>query len=190
LLSKLLGENSVLTTLNLADNQVHSEGGRYLARGLRENDSLLQLNVRLNRLADEGCCLLLEGLRDNVSLTDLNIGSNAAGSASAQVLFTIIRDPEHNLQTLDISGNELDNEQFELMRASINNNKTLTSLDMRRNPGYSESKSRFMFLVFICLYDETNLYYYFFPFFVASKAIAEIERTVHGNELRARANGH
>ena len=140
LLSKLLGENSVLTTLNLADNQVHAEGGRYLARGLRENDSLLQLNIRLNRLADEGCCLLLEGLRDNVSLTDLNIGSNAAGSASGQVLCSILRDPEHNLQTLDISGNELDTEQFDLLKVAVGSNKTLISLDMRRNPGYSESK--------------------------------------------------
>ena len=80
LLSKLLGENSVLTTLNLSDNQIHAEGGRYLARGLRENDSLLQLNLRLNRLTDEGCSLLLEGLRDNVNLIELNLGSNGAGS--------------------------------------------------------------------------------------------------------------
>ena len=140
LLSKLLGENSVLTTLNLSDNQVHAEGGRYLARGLRENDSLLQLNVGLNRLTDEGCSLLLEGLRDNVSLTDLNVGSNAAGPQSAQVLFSILRDPEHHLQTLDISGNDLDAEQFELMRISMANNRSLTSLDLRRNPGFSEGK--------------------------------------------------
>lgn len=160
LLSKLLGENSVLTTLNLSDNQIHAEGGRYLARGLRENDSLLQLNVRLNRLTDEGCSLLLEGLRDNLSLTDLNMGSNAAGPQASQVLFSILRDPEHNIQTLDISGNEFTAEHFELMRISLSNNKSLTSLDVRRNPGCGE----------------------------AAKAISEIERVVHGNEHEARRN--
>lgn len=149
LLSKLLGENSVLTTLNISDNQIHNEGGRYLARGLRENDSLLQLNIRLNRLNDEGCSLLLEGLRDNLSLTDLNIASNAAGNQSSQVLFSILRDPEHNITTLDISGNEFTSEHFELMRISMSNNKSLISLDCRRNPGYNDGKffySTFMYV--------------------------------------------
>ncbi len=59
---------------------------------------------------------------------------------AAQTLFSIIRDPEHNLQTLDISGNELVAEHFELMRLSMNNNRTLTSLDMRKNPGYDEGR--------------------------------------------------
>lgn len=163
LLSKLLGENSVLTTLNLSDNQIHTEGGRYLARGLRENDSLLQLNMRLNRLGDEGCSLLLEGIRDNVNLTDLNIGSNGAGAQSAQILFSIIRDPEHSLQILDISGNELTTEHFEQLRLSMSNNGTLTSLDLRHNPGFSTT----------------------------SKFVHEIERIIHSNEHRARtATGH
>lgn len=140
LLSKLLGENSVMISLNLSDNQVHAEGGRYLARGLRENDSLLQLNLRLNRLGDEGCSLLLEGLRDNISLTELNIGSNGAGNQAAQTLLAILRDPEHNLEVLDITGNDLNSEHFELMRLSLANNRVLTSLDMRNNPGYEECK--------------------------------------------------
>lgn len=154
LLSKLLGENSVLTTLNLSDNQIHAEGGRYLARGLRENDSLLQLNLRLNRLTDEGCSLLMEGLRDNISLTELNIASNGAGAQTAQVLFSIIRDPEHHLQTLDISANEFSAEHFDLLRLSLANNKTLASLDLRRNPGFSEG----------------------------SKTITEIEKIIYHNE--------
>ena len=104
LLSKLLGENSVITTLDLSDNQIFTEGGRYLARGLRENDSLLTLNLRLNRLTDDGCRLLLEGLQDNTSLTELNLGSNGCGQLSAQPLFSIIRDPEHRLATLDVTG--------------------------------------------------------------------------------------
>jgi len=163
LLSKLLGENSVITTLDLSDNQIHSEGGRYFARGLRENDSLLQLNLRLNRLADEGCNLLLEGLRDNVSLTDLNIGSNGAGQQSAQCLMSIIRDPEHILSTLDISGNHLNAENMEQLRLSIANNRTLTSLDLRNNPGYETS----------------------------ARALTEIEKVVHNNEYVARTNaGH
>jgi len=163
LLSKLLGENSVISHLNLSDNEIHSEGGRYLARGLRENDSLQTLNLRLNRLADDGCRLLLEGLQDNISVTNLNIASNSAGSQAAQTLFSIIRDPEHKMQSLDISGNDFTGSHLELLRLSLANNKSLTSIDMRHNPGFSE----------------------------AEKAVSEIERIAHTNEHNARrANGH
>ena len=40
----------ILTCLNLADNQIHAEGGKYLGRALRRNESLIELNLRLNRL--------------------------------------------------------------------------------------------------------------------------------------------
>jgi len=163
LLSKLLGENSVITSLNLADNQIHGEGGRYMARGLRENDSLLYLNLRLNKLGDEGCRLLFEGLQDNVSVTELNISSNGAGTSSAQTLFSIIRDTEHKLAVLDISGNDFQAEHFELMRLSMSGNRTLIGLDMRANPGYTE----------------------------ATRAVAEIDKMVHTNEFHIRrGEGH
>jgi hypothetical protein len=163
LLSKLLGENSVITYLNLADNNIHGEGGRYLARGLRENDSLLYLNLRLNKLGDEGCRLLFEGLQDNVSVTNLNVASNGAGTGAAQTLFSIIRDTEHKLAVLDISGNEFQAEHFELMRLSMSGNRALIGLDIRANPGYAE----------------------------ATRAVAEIDKMVHTNEYHSRkGEGH
>eukprot|EP00903_Cladosiphon_okamuranus_P010296 g9745.t2 len=80
LLSKLLGENSVLSSLNLADNQqIHAEGGRYIGRALRSNTSLVSLNLRLNRLTDEGSRMLLEGLHDNPTLACLNLRMKTYG---------------------------------------------------------------------------------------------------------------
>lgn len=141
LLSKLLGDNSVITTLDLSDNQIHAEGGRYLARGLRENDALLQLNMRLNRLTDAGCRMLLEGLQDNVTLTNLNMSSNEMGNQAAQIMATIVRDPEHKISHLNLSGNDLSADNMELLNASLKANKCLMSLDIRSNPGYdTESK--------------------------------------------------
>ena len=158
LLSKLLGDNSVISMLDLSDNQIHSEGGRYLARGLRENDSLLSLNLRLNRLEDEGCRLLFEGIQDNLTLIDINIGCNGASAQTAQTLFSILRDQEHKIKKLDISGNDFDANQFEMMRLSLGGNKTLTSIDMRNNPGTKD----------------------------AERAINEIEKIVHNNEINLR----
>jgi hypothetical protein len=141
LLSKLLGENSVISELNLADNQIHAEGGRYLARGIRENDSLRKLNLRLNRLTDDGCRLLLEGLQDNVTLVDINIASNSAGAQSIQTLCTILKNPEHKVNSIDASGNDYTGDHLDLMRMALANNKSLTSIDLRNNPGYAKGKS-------------------------------------------------
>jgi Ran GTPase-activating protein (RanGAP) involved in mRNA processing and transport len=163
LLSKLLGENSVLTTMDLSDNQIHAEGGRYLARGLRENDSLLQLNLRLNRLTDGGCRMLLEGLQDNVTLTDLNLASNGMGSQAAQILATIVRDPEHRMNTLTLTGNELTADNMEILRVSMRTNSSLVSMDLRDNPGYEAE----------------------------GEAIKEIDARIYKNEIKIRrAGGH
>ena len=163
LLSKLLGENSVLTSLDISDNQIHSEGGRYLARGLRENDALLQLNLRLNRLTDVGCRMLLEGLQDNVTLTNLNLASNSMGNESAQVLATIMRDPDHKVAMLNVSGNELSLDNMELFNISLKSNRSLVSLDMRKNVGYDQEQ----------------------------QCVQEVEDRVRKNEVkRRRAGGH
>jgi hypothetical protein len=64
---------------------------------------------------------------------------------------------------LDLSGNELTADQFELMRVSLTNNRSLLSVDLRMNTGSAQ----------------------------AAKAIAEIERLVHQNEYHTRkAAGH
>jgi hypothetical protein len=55
-----------------------------------------------------------------------------------QTLLAVLRDPEHSLKTLDISGNELTYDHLEQMRHCLTTNKRLTSLDIRSNPGYAE----------------------------------------------------
>ena len=72
LLAKLLGSRSVLTCLNLADNQIHAEGNT-LVELYVENESLIELNLRLNRLTDNGGKALLQGLRDNGSLQQISM---------------------------------------------------------------------------------------------------------------------
>jgi len=82
---------------------------------------------------------------------------------AAQTLFSIIRDTDHKLAVLDISGNEFAAEHFELMRLSMGGNRVLSGLDMRANPGYTE----------------------------ATRAVAEIDKMVHTNEFHSRrGEGH
>lgn len=136
LLSKLLGENSVMCSLNVSDNHIHTEGGRYFARGLRENDALLDLNLRLNHLADDGCRLLLEGLQDNLTLTNLNLSSNYALDQATHTMCSIIRDTDHHMSSIDMSGNLLTEEMIDEIKVAMTKNKSMVSVDLRRNPGY------------------------------------------------------
>jgi hypothetical protein len=43
-LCKCLGKESILSQLNICDNQVHSEGGKFLGRALQTNTSLLEVS--------------------------------------------------------------------------------------------------------------------------------------------------
>mmetsp|Transcript_32378 Transcript_32378/g.74889 ORF Transcript_32378/g.74889 Transcript_32378/m.74889 type:complete len:439 (-) Transcript_32378:158-1474(-) len=134
LLSKLLGAQSVLTSLNLSDNQIHAEGGRYLGRGLRTNDTLIDLNLRLNRLTDDGGRMLLEGLRQNNTLMRLNLSSNSLGSETTGALMSVFQEPDSPLCTVDMSCNNMNSIDVISLHSSLENNRALTSIDLRMNP--------------------------------------------------------
>ena len=54
-IARLLDDRCVVISLNLSDNHVHADGGKYFGRALKLNVSLQNLNLRLNRLGDEVC---------------------------------------------------------------------------------------------------------------------------------------
>jgi hypothetical protein len=65
----------------------------------------------------------------------------------------ILRDPEHGLQSLDVSGNDLTAEHLEQMRLSMANNRNLFSIDLRSNPGYDEGKHPLPVKIFFSFYE-------------------------------------
>lgn len=157
LLSKLLGAKSVLTALNLCDNQIHAEGGRYLGRGLRNNESMVDLDLRLNRLTDEGGRMLLDGLRENYMLSRLNLSSNSLEHQTTMALGALLRSGQCVMMSVDLSGNSLSDTDVEHLREALEENRTLTNLDLRANRATKDSE-----------------------------AMSEIDRTVRANELDLR----
>ena len=53
---------------------------------------------------------------------------------------SIIRDPDHKMTSIDLSGNLLTEDMIGFLRVSMATNKSLVMMDLRRNPGYSPSK--------------------------------------------------
>ena len=128
-LSRALGAGGPpLAALSLADNRLHEEGGRALARLLRGGASgggcggggggLLSLDLRLNRLGGGGCKAVLDALRPGSGggggsgsgggggLERLSLAANGAGPAAAAPLAAALRDARA-LAQLDVSGNAL-----------------------------------------------------------------------------------
>merc|ERR1711865_796543 len=113
--------------------EIHAEGGRYLGRGLRHNESLVDLNLRLNRLTDEGGRMLFDGMRENFSLSRLNLSSNSLSESATQALCALLRESSCLVQSLDLSGNDLEEEEAKELLNSLQSNSTLTCLDLRVN---------------------------------------------------------
>ena len=131
--------------MSLADNQIHAEvvyqrlfhifscipliqGGRYLGRALRINESLVDLNLRLNRLLDEGGRVLLDGLCNSCKLAHLNLSGNSLAGNFVMALTRILASGNSLIQTLDLSCNELTDDDIEAIARALENNKVI-SLD-------------------------------------------------------------
>lgn len=90
-LARVLDASSVISILDLSENQLHQESGKALGRALRASRALISLNLRLNRLGDVGCKAVLEALRGGgasgaggdggggAPLERLNLAANGAG---------------------------------------------------------------------------------------------------------------
>lgn len=130
-----LGPDSVVMSLDLSDNQIHSDGGKYLGRALRRNLSLVDVSLRLNAIDERGSRLLMEGVRRSESLTSLNLASNEVRGDGVSALAECLRDAGSLLAAVDLSGNLLTGEDADTLASSLASNATLTSCDLRGNPG-------------------------------------------------------
>lgn len=65
--------NDALSVLNVAFDEIGSEGVRSVATALKSNTTLTTLNLACNRIDLVGAQLLAEVLKSNTSLTSLNL---------------------------------------------------------------------------------------------------------------------
>ena len=55
---------------------------------------------------------------------------------ATQTVCSIIRDPDHKMRAIDLSGNLLTEEMIGFIKMAMSTNKSLVTVDLRRNPGY------------------------------------------------------
>lgn len=147
-LAKLIDKHSVISWLDLSDNQLHTDSGRALGRALGHSKALVSLNLRLNRLGDEGCQAICDALchpsatassagsssnaaaKTTAPLEQLNLSSNGAGVGFMPSLCNMLRYNRSLLQ-LDVSSNSVGEQLGHELLNAVAGNAGLMGLDVR-----------------------------------------------------------
>ncbi|RIB13472.1 hypothetical protein C2G38_2197742 [Gigaspora rosea] len=131
-LASALCKNTTLTFLDLSSNRLGSEAGRALADALCENTALTSLNLSANKLGPECGKAFANALCKNTTLTSLNLYSNKLGSKGGNEFANALY-KNTKLTTLNLGDNNLEAKGGSALAIALCENKTLTSLDLSAN---------------------------------------------------------
>jgi len=128
-LAAALENNSSLTTLELARNQIGDSGAKRLADALKKNYTLATLILSGNSIQAQGVERLAGALVKNTTLTTLGLGHNSIQKTSAKGLAAAL-EKNSTLTTLFLDGNFIGTEAAERFAAALETNRTLTTLKL------------------------------------------------------------
>lgn len=121
-----------VSTLNLGYNKLNHDGGRVLAEYLKKDKNLKKLILYGNNLG-AGLKDLMEAMCENDSLTHLNISHGNYFEQKDTDSLCRVLEQNTALLTLGLGGLGLGSEGCELFAESLFKNSTLTSLDFSTN---------------------------------------------------------
>jgi Ran GTPase-activating protein (RanGAP) involved in mRNA processing and transport len=105
-----------------------------LAPGIRALPMLFYINISDNNLTDKGMEALLSSVIDMPMLTVLNMSDNEIGPVTAKALQEYLSGEERcPLQTLILKNANVDDFEGAMFIRSLQNNKTLTELNLSNN---------------------------------------------------------
>ncbi|GFH53439.1 hypothetical protein CTEN210_09915 [Chaetoceros tenuissimus] len=128
-------QDTILTQLNFAGNEIQAEGGRMLGRIIKDNTSLVVIDLRMNLFGDEGGKMIIEALKKNNSLQYLNLSHNDLSSGSADVVCKLLetcKERNSKLDNLSLCGNAFTNSDLKHMEVSARS-EGMNIIDTRGN---------------------------------------------------------
>ena len=93
-------------------------------------------------------------------------------------LCSIFREKDHKVESVDLTGNDLSAEHIQFIKMSLAANKFLTSIDLRRNPGYDEGNDNKYVSFYVVVSNKFHD--------TADPVMKEIERIIQANEILAK----
>ena len=132
-ISEALRKNNSLTTLDLSGNSIGDKGADSLSEALAVNNSLSSLHLSSNSISDEGATFLSRALKDNTSLTTLNLSDNSIEDDGASSLSEALKF-NTSLTTLDLSDNSIEYDGANSLSEALTVTSSLTTLNLSGNP--------------------------------------------------------
>ncbi|XP_028403911.1 NACHT, LRR and PYD domains-containing protein 12-like [Dendronephthya gigantea] len=126
--------NCELTELNVSDNDLKTEGAKYLSDALKsDNCKLTKLDVSVNGLKTEDIKYLSDALKNiNCKLTKLDVRGNDLKTEGAKYLSDALKSDNCKLTELNVSVNDLQTEGVKYLSDALKSDYCkLTKLDVR-----------------------------------------------------------
>ena len=155
LLGPAIGVHKFMEEIYLHDNPICDEGADLLFKDLKDNNSLSMINLcrcnikqcawgaklrimlnlktmilGCNMIDDEGFEGLCDGLLNCTCLRHIDISYNRFGAESCKIIGRVLKENQ-GLISLNLSGNYMHKEVWKTLGFSVNDNKTLNTLDLR-----------------------------------------------------------
>jgi len=126
--------DSRLKVLDLSSNKLGLAAGLVIAEALKVNTLLTGVNLKDNNLGDKGWCAIFDALRDNKDikiskwdLADQGINPTISKSLAAYVAVSIL------LTCLDVHSNEIGPKGGKVIAEALKRNDSLSTLDIAGN---------------------------------------------------------
>jgi len=104
-----------------------------LAESLRGCTNLREFELLYCNVADEQLLPMVEAIRDHRSLEKLHLDRDGIGNAGCEVLVTLLSDPNCNLRSLTLVGNNIDNDGAATLANGLANNTKMKELFLGGN---------------------------------------------------------
>ena len=102
-----------------------------------------------SNINDVQLSLFIEAIRGYRSLEQLSLFGNSIGRAGCEAIAALLRDPNYNLRSLDLSGNDVHNDGVTTLANSLTSNTKLKNLYLAGNP-MDQSSAKDIFCRVLC----------------------------------------
>ena len=142
-------ESNNLTCLYIGQADLRNGGDVVLAETLRRCTNLREFELFNCNITDVQLLPLIEAIRGYRSLEQLSLFGNSIGRAGCEAIAALLRDPNYNLRSLDLSGNDVHNDGVTTLANSLTSNTKLKNLYLAGNP-MDQSSAKDIFCRVLC----------------------------------------
>ncbi|KAL0244808.1 hypothetical protein GEMRC1_008890 [Eukaryota sp. GEM-RC1] len=121
-----------VSSINLYNNSIGSEGGIANAEALKVNSSVSSLDLRNNSIGPEGAIAIAEALMVNLSVSMIYLDNNSIGPDGAIAMAEALK-VNSSVSTISLNNNSIGNEVAIAIAEALVENSSVSTMDLYSN---------------------------------------------------------